>query len=331
MVIFFLILGSFFYLLDAVSKPASKNKEETVFVVKQGDGLKEISNNLKNENLIKSKLTFEVYAFVIRVNNKLQAGEYRLSYDMNIKKITDILSQGLVLNEVTIKIIEGWNKNEIGEYLEKQGIVSKNDFLAAANVTDSRKIIPNKTYGFLSEKVLNHGLEGYLFPDTYKIYKDSEPPDIIEKTLDNFDKKINSELRNEIKKQNKTIYEIVTMASILEKEVRKETDRKMVSDIFWRRIEAGMPLQSDATVNYVTGKSLLQPSLNDTQVDSLYNTYLYKGLPPGPICNPSLEAIKAAIYPQSNDYWYYLNKKDGTTVFSKTAEEHAENKAKYLD
>jgi len=332
MVVFFLILGSFFYVLDAVSKPASQVDEVVGFNIKSGEGIKEISNNLQTAGLIKNKSVFQVYTYFIRVNDELKAGQYSLSKKMTIKQITDVLKQGgLSANERWITVTPGQNKNDIADYLEKQGIVKKEDFIKAVDISDSRQIIPSKTYEFLKDKAQGQGLEGYLFPDTYRIFINAGSAGIIEKMLDNFNQKLTLELKEAIESRHKTIYEIVTMASILEKEVTKETDRKMVSDIFWRRIDAGMPLQSDATVNYVTGKSSLQPLISDTQVDSPYNTYLYKGLPPGPICNPSLDSIKAAIYPKENDYWYYLTKKDGATVFAKTAEEHVENKAKYLD
>lgn len=120
------------------------------------------------------------------------------------------------------------------------------------------------------------------------------------------------------------------MASILEAELQTDVDRAMGADVFWKRLAIDMPLQSDATVNYVTGKGKLQPSIADTKVDSLYNTYQHRGLPPGPINNPSLSAIRAAINPTSNPYYFYLTAPDGKTIFSKTLDEHNRNKATYL-
>ena len=148
--------------------------------------------------------------------------------------------------------------------------------------------------------------------------------------LDNFEVKFTDQMKEDAKNGNMSIYEIVTLASIIEKEVRTEEDRKIVAGIFYDRLNNNVGLQSDATVNYVTGKQALQPSADDIEVDSPYNTYKYRGLPPGPISNPSLSAIKAAIYPEKSDYFYFLTKQDGTTVFSKTYEEHLENKRKFL-
>jgi UPF0755 protein len=182
----------------------------------------------------------------------------------------------------------------------------------------------------LKDKPKSLNLEGYIFPDSYKIRKEETIEDIINKTLQNFDKKVTPELRQEIEKQNKTIFEIITMASLLEKEVKTLEDKKIVSGILWKRLENNMPLQVDATISFITGKKDANISIEETKIDSPYNTYKYKGLPLGPISNPGLESIIAAIYPESSDYWYYLSTPEGETVFSKTLEEHNIAKAKYL-
>ena len=148
--------------------------------------------------------------------------------------------------------------------------------------------------------------------------------------LDNFSQKLEGNLTSKILAQKKSIFEIITLASIIEKEVRNPEDMKMVADIFYKRLNKGMALQSDATVNYITGKGLLQPTLADTQIDNRYNTYKYPGLSLGPISNPGLSAIIAAIEPNSNPYYYFLTTKDGAVIYSKTYEEHLRNKAKYL-
>ena len=160
--------------------------------------------------------------------------------------------------------------------------------------------------------------------------------------LDNFDKKLTQDLRKEISRQSKTIFEIVTMASMLEKEVKDFEAKKLVSGILWKRLENGISLQVDATITYLAGKKTTHPegvasrpygariSIEDLQIDSPYNTYKYKGLPLGPISNPGLESILAAIYPKESDFWYYLSTPDGKTIFSKTLQEHNLAKAKYL-
>lgn len=322
--------GGLLYFFTEYSKPVSNSPEEVFFTIKSGENLKTIAENLENQKIIKNALVFEISSYLDSSQKKLIAGDYILKRNYNIKDIIKVLASGNVSNERRIKITEGWTANEIGDYLEKEGITNKQMFLEKVNTTDTRKLIVNKTYDFFSGKPADKNLEGFFFPDTYRIFKNSTPAQIIEKMLDNFDVKLTEKMRENIKARNLTIFKIVTLASIIEKEVRTDSDRKIAAGIFYKRIENGIPLQSDATVNYVTGKHELQPSAEDIEVNNPYNTYKFKGLPPGPICNASLSAIEAAIYPEDTEYLYFLTKPDGTTIFSKTYEEHMENKAKYL-
>ena len=149
--------------------------------------------------------------------------------------------------------------------------------------------------------------------------------------LDNFDIKLNNEMRAEIEKQGKTIDEVIVLASIVEKEAAKYEDRRMAADIFLKRLKAGMPLQSDATINYITKKGTTRPSYEDLEIQSLYNTYTNKGLPPAPISNPSLSSIQAVIYPIDNDYYYFLTDNDGNIHYGRNMEEHQVNREKYLE
>jgi len=149
--------------------------------------------------------------------------------------------------------------------------------------------------------------------------------------LSNFDSKFTPEMRAEIENQGKTVYEIVTMASIIQKEVRSEKDMKMVSGIFWNRIKNGQALESCATLAYILGENKPQYTYEDTRIDSPYNTYMNRDLPPGPIANPGIEAIKAAIWPTDSNYNFFLSSSDGgETIYSRTFEEHVRNKEKYL-
>jgi len=259
------------------------------------------------------------------------AGNFILKKNQNIREIVSTLTTGELAKEEEITIIEGWNIFEIAAYLEEQNLFSAESFVEAASTRDTRVIVADKSYDFISDKPANQGLEGYLFPDTYRIFADATASEIIEKMLDNFGIKFTEQMINDAKDGNMSVFEIVTLASIIEKEVRTNSDRKIAAGIFYDRMNTGVALQSDATVNYVTGKQALQPTLDDTKVDNPYNTYKYAGLPPGPICNPSLAAIMAAIYPEKTENFYFLTKPDGTTVFSKTYEEHLENKRKFLD
>ncbi|NQU77689.1 endolytic transglycosylase MltG [Candidatus Falkowbacteria bacterium] len=328
--IIILVLASIFILAYGYSAiyKSSLSSESEIFVIESGQGVKQIGSNLKQADFISSQFVFETYVWLRRAQSRFQAGEYELNKGLSIKELVDFFTGGNSLSkEQDIKIIEGWNAREIAESLEAQGAINNaNDFL------DKIKYYGSNTngYDFLADKPAKFSLEGYLFPDTYRIYKDATIEDILKKMLDNFDSKLTPKTREDIKKSGHTIFEILTMASIIELEVPASLDRRMISDIFWKRVEAGMPLQSDATINYVTGKNEPSPSLDDLKVDSLYNTYLYPDLPPGPIGNPGVSAIEAAIYRTPNDYWFYLSKPNGETVYSKTHDEHVQNKFKYL-
>jgi UPF0755 protein len=318
--------------------PPSDDSAEKIFVIEKGEGVHEISQHLIEQNFIRNKFIFETYVWLKKVQSDFKAGEHKLRQNMRVWEIVPVLTSISEINERDIKILEGWNNQEIGSYLENEDVVKKDIFLEAA-----KKYEPENTnYEFLEDRPNGATLEGYLFPDTYRIYKEfpaellgnkdediTVAEHIIKKMLENFDRKLTADFRTEIARQKKTIFEILTMASIIEKEARGE-DMAMAADIFWRRIDEGIALQSDATVNYATGKYETQPSLDDLKINSSYNTYKYRGLPAGPIGNPGTEAIRAAVYPKANDYWYFLHAKDGQTIYSRSFDEHKANKLKYL-
>lgn len=248
--------------------------------------------------------------------------------------------------EDTITILEGWNVQDISRYLEGEGIVSRTDFLNVVGWPRvdyrNQKELPalfefKEDYDFLADKPKHYGLEGYIFPDTYRIYASSTVLEIMNKVLSNFDNKLTPQMRDDIKKQGKSIYEIITMASIIEKEApinyqtRDNRDARIISGIFWNRLDIGQGLQSDATLSYILDDNKPQHSGAELEVDSLYNTYKYRGLPPGPICNPGILAIEAAIYPIETDYYYFLTTLDGSQVYyARNYEGHLQNKYKYL-
>jgi len=331
-----------FYFFNQISQPASDSADEVIFSVKKGEGVKVIASNLEKQGLVKNPFLFNAYVYLDGSEAKFIAGDYLLKKNYNIKELVKVFISGKVTNERVIKIIEGWTKNEIAEYLEKESVVAEEDFLEAADVVDSRKIIPDKNYNYLADKPAKADLEGFLFPDTYRVFKDSTSAQIIEKMLDNFGVKFTEQMRTDVANGKMTVFQIVALASVIEAEVKIDLDESgqpvnndhyIVAGIFYNRLNSGMPLESDATINYITSGDNPQPTSDELSIDSPYNTYKYTGLPPGPIGNPSLEAIKAAIYPEETDYLYFLHKinDDGSIVFSQTYQEHLENKAKYLN
>lgn len=323
-----------FYFWQGIYWPKDPvSQKESIFLIQKGQGAKEIAENLKRENLIRCALCFRIYVLFKGFATKLQTGRYLLSPSMTIPEIAEKFVLGKVVKE-KITIIEGWNLKDIAVFFEERGICQEEEFLEISKRDFSDQ------FEFLKDKPKELSLEGYLFPDTYYINTTfstivenvslTKLENIVKKMLKNFDKKLTPELRKEIQKQGKTIFEIITMASMLEKEVKSFEDKKLVSGILWKRLKNNMPLQVDATITYITGKKTTKIPKEDLEIDSPYNTYKYRGLPLGPISNPGLESIMAAIYPKESEYWYYLSTPDGKTIFSKTLQEHNLAKAKYL-
>ncbi|MDD5098478.1 MAG: endolytic transglycosylase MltG, partial [Candidatus Pacebacteria bacterium] len=255
---------------------------------------------------------------------KIQAGDYLISSQMSIHQILKILTNGETAKE-KITIVEGWDIEEIGDYLESKNICTKQEFIDSAN--DSKWI---QEFSFLKDKPQELNLEGYIFPDTYYLNKKVAADEIVETALKKLESELDNKTLEDIEKENKTIFEIVTMASMIEKEVKTLEDKRLVSGVLWNRLEIGMPLQVDATVIYAMGQEKEKVYTKDTKIDSPYNTYKYRGLPLGPISNPGIDSINAAIFPTQSNYLYYLSADNGKTIFSKTLEEHNYNKSKYL-
>jgi UPF0755 protein len=314
------------------------------FIIQDGESVAVIAQHLKERGAISNETVFKAFVLARRVQGKLKSGEYTLK-NGDLSSLIDLFAQGVKPREVSLTFLEGWTIDDMDAYLLEKGLIRPGEFSALAlreyllngiyDVPDSI-IEENKSKGKEisadDPDALKSGysLEGYLFPDTYRFFADATPYTIIKKMLFTFDKKFTREMRDAVNFSGKSIEEIVVMASLLEKEVRTYEDKTKVSDIFWRRIEKGMPLQADATVNYVIKGTNPSLTLEQTRIDSRYNTYKYTGLPIGPISNPGIDSLKAAIYPESNGFWYYLSSPEGTTIFSKTLEEHNINKQKYL-
>jgi len=331
-----ILVGASFYISywRGINESAQQDSEEVLFSIEPSQSVDDISDGLLTAGLIKSPFYFKAYVAFKKIDRSLQAGDYVLNKNMSAREIVKVLAKGDAQSkETVIKIIEGWDISKIAVYLEKEGVVKdKNDFIKLTkNEAGTCFSIESCQASFLAQIPANAGLEGYLFPDTYRIFKDATPEDIIAKMLNTMDKKITSDMKQEIAKQGKSLHEILTMASIIEREVRTPEDMKTVSGIFYNRLTTDMPLQSDATLSYVLNDESPAHTLAELEFDSPYNTYKYKGLPPAPIASPGLNAIMAAIYPDTTDYFYFLsNLETGKTYFAKTLDEHNRNKAMYL-
>jgi len=327
LILFFLFFFSSLYIWQVLYTPKDISSEEFVlFKIEKGQGIREISQNLKNQGLIKSALFFNFYVWISGKRTHLKAGSYYLSPNMSIVEIADKIKKGEVV-KTKFTILEGWGLKDIIKALVRKKIYSEEEFLSALGSLEIKNYISQlETF---KDKPKDLSFEGYFFPDTYEVFEGLSVQDFIKSVFLNFDKKLKPYL-TEIKKQEKSVFEIITMASLIEKEVRSLEDKKIVSGILWKRLKIGMPLQVDATISYITGRKSVKISIEETKIDSPYNTYKYKGLPLGPISNPGLESIIAALKPKESSYFYYLSAPEGKTIFSKTLEEHNIAKKKYL-
>lgn len=324
LLVFVLLGGSFFYFYQSIYWPQSAAVEKKIFSIESGAGVKEIAKNLEQEGFIKKNFFFWLYVLLKKHDRNLKAGKYFLSPSMSVSEIAVRIMSGEADAE-KITIVEGWNLKNIAEQLERMELLSPKEIF---DITEKKDF--SQEFDFLKDKPKNQSLEGYLFPDTYFVSRGESVEIIIRKILANFGEKLSQPLREEISRQQKTIFEIITMASLIEKEVRTKEEKKLVSGILWKRLEEGYRLEVDATINYITGKNNTSASFVDLAIDSPYNTYKYYGLPAGPIANPGLESILAAIYPKESNYWFYLSTPEGETLFSRTLAEHNIKKTKYL-
>jgi len=332
--IFLFLAGSFFYW--GIYIPKDGVGEEGLFAVKTGEGLSSVAGRLENENFIKSGCFFIFYGVVAEKGKQLKPGNYRISPAMSVPEIMDIIVSG---GEDRLIIIEGWNLRDIADFLEREGYATREEFFSlvgsppfykGGELTDHFPQEIESGVGALSQMPRDLPAEGFLFPDTYFISPGTPIEEIVLAFLYNFDRKINNDIKKKIDESEFSLFEIITIASLIEKEVISFDDKRTVSGIIQKRLQKEMRLQIDATIVYLTGRRSVKIPIKETRIDSPYNTYLYEGLPAGPICNPGMESIEAALLPKETDYLYYLSKPTGETVFSRDFNEHIEAKNKYL-
>ena len=281
--------------------------------IEKGTPLRIISNRLGEKGIVKFPLLFLAYAELSRKGKDLKAGEYLFEQTVSPRQVLDRLAKGLVEAD-KIRIIEGWTLNQIADTLKNGGeivrLAKDPAFIASLNLKTPT-------------------LEGYLFPETYYLETNAAPADYLKAFVKEFEKNYSAEI-----KELKTLpayskHQIMTLASIIEKETGSEAERNIIASVFYNRLAKGMPLQSDPTIIY--GLKHFDGDIRKADITSRhpYNTYVHAGLPPGPICNPGLPSIKAALQPAQTDYLYFVSKGDGTHYFSRTSTEHAEAVRKY--
>lgn len=315
-------------------KPVSKTSSEVTFIVKSGDNKFTIVDNLKKAGLIKNKIAALAYIFVMP-NKNLQAGSYNMDRSDSAINIINKIADGKIIEVVpTIRVtfVEGKTFKDYAKLISNNFDISYDDIVKKGADKEFLKELIN-TYWFLDESILNkeiyYPLEGYLAPDTYEFYETTTIEGIFKKLLDNTDKRLTS-IKDKIDNSKYSVHEILTIASIAETEAVRDSDRKMVSQVVYKRLDLGMALGMDVTTYYGVGKDMKDGlTANDLAAKNAYNTRNndFKGLPASSICNPSLSSIKAAVEPSDTDYVYFVANMDtGEIFFFNTYEEFMQKK-----
>ena len=292
----------------------SKNKEVRIFEVPEGVTLRWIAGTLENEGIIGNKTLFMIAGRLLLSDKDVKAGEYLFTTDMSLLEVISSFRNGKV-NYRTVTVPVGAKIDQIGEILQGEGLVDKETF---KQITKNHALI-----GLLNLDSDIDSLEGFLYPDTYYFIKSSSPDRIARKMVMRFKKLFTPDMARRASELNMTVKEVVTLASVIEKELGVESERTLISAVFHNRLRRKMPLQSDPTVIFALGEDFDGDLKRKHLIfKSSYNTYLQRGLPPGPIGSPTIESIHAALHPADVDYLYFVSKNDGTHYFSNTFAEH---------
>lgn len=314
--VLFLAMGMFavFFTADYICTPL---EEETRVMVHPGASTRRIAEDLENHNVVASSLVFRVIVRLQGLDNSLQTGFYSFSPEEDIFSVIEKISRGDVL-KYRVTVPEGLTMEQTAQILaDKSGDFSTEEFLQAAEQNEFR-------YEYLPEPddELDYRLQGYLFPATYEFPVGSQPRVIIRQMLERFDREITPQLVEKAQELGYEIHELITIASLIEREAKIDEERPLISSVIHNRLDINMRLQIDATVQYALPEWKSRLLFVDLEYDSPYNTYLYPGLPPGPICNPGRASIRGAFYPVETEYLFYIANPDGSHNFSRTFEEH---------
>ncbi|MEQ6359069.1 endolytic transglycosylase MltG [Thermoanaerobacter thermohydrosulfuricus] len=317
--ILFFFFSAFVY-YQSLFQPVTTTNDapQKIINIPKGYSTVQIAKVLKENNLIKNEWFFIWRAKILGADGKLQAGKYLLSPNMTTDQIIEKIFAGKAQKDtIKVTIPEGYSVKDIANKLSQLGLVNKDKFLEVAQKDTFN-------YDFLKDipKDRPSRLEGYLFPDTYQIPIEAGEKEIINIMLKRFQQVYNSTIKDNVKYVGMTPDQIVIIASLIEKEAVVDKDRPLIAGVIYNRLKKHMKLQIDATVQYALGEHKDKLLYKDLEVDSPYNTYQHYGLPIGPICNPGLKSIKAALFPAKHDFYYYVAKKDGSHIFSITYEDH---------
>ena len=329
-----LVIGAVLIFADPtvahISKPTSTETESTSPVeeekrvtvkIREGLSTAEIADRLAEKDVIDSTLKFRIWARIYGYDDKLRPGSYTFTVGMSDDEVFAKLLTG-EKRLVQFTVPEGFGVKDIAERLYNLDLADKNEFLQAAeNFTPYDYMKKHKDVFFAAE--------GFLFPDTYTVENDVEIDEILSLMANTFDEKLTTSMRAQAAKMDLSIYDLITLASLVEREVRFPEDRAVVAQVLLKRLKLNMPLQTDATLQYLMDTPKEEVTIEDTQIDSPYNTYQHAGLPPGPIANPGMAAIEAVLHPANTDYLYFVADRSGHNHYAYTYEEHLNLVNKY--
>lgn len=312
---------------DDLTMPLVPRAEARSFVVGSGESAQQVARRLENEGLIRNGEALRDYMVYAGLDTAIQAGEYEISPAANALEISKALLDATPA-EISFNILAGWRLEEIAAALPTSGLqITPEEFIRAVRNPPSAWL----PLGWQSEAA---SLEGYLFPGEYRFKRDASLQEVISTFIGRFDQEVNPDLRQAFARRGLSLYQAVILASIVQREGVIAEERPMIASVFFNRLQAGVKLDADPTVQYALGYNTQQNtwwtnplSRGDLQYESPYNTYLNPGLPPGPICNPSLNALQAVAYPAESPYYYFRARCDGSGLhnFARTFEEHLQN------
>ncbi len=323
--IIFISQRALFHYLNTAS---ASSGQPVTFVVAENESVNSVASRLQDAGLIRSGTYFKIKMRLSNADSKLKAGRFTLEKGMSVNQIINALTTASNVQVINVRFQEGWRTEQFAEQLVQDGLIQTTDQFTQA--------IQNGTwnYDFLASRPNTTSLDGFLFPDTYQFRADATPDDIINTMLQNYEKRVPTSEQAKAQALGLNLYQVMIVASIVEREAVVPEERPIIASVYYNRLKKNMPLQADPTVQYAIGKSgdwwpQVKPS--DLTVQSPYNTYQNPGLPPGPICNPSLASIQAALNPAKTDYLYFVAKGDGSGehVFAKTYDEQLQNIKKY--
>ena len=293
-----------------------------------GDSVEIVGKRLSDAGIIRSEIMFKIVYKLFGHGAPVYPGIVEIDARCGLVCVVGEITT-LQQRSVRLTFKEGEDIRDLANLIEQKQLGTHAALYAlvgAPAVTPTDRTVSTTDFIFLKDAPSNISLEGYLFPDTYAVSAETGLRGLVHAMLQNFDRKFTGEMRTTARTQNHSIHDVVSVASILEKEVRGSADRKLVADILWRRLSKNIGLQVDSSVNYAVGSENKFTSAKDRATNSLWNTYKFRGLPLGPISNPGLDALQAALAPTPNENWFYLTSPDGTVYYARTLQEHVANK-----